>query len=594
MLELVLLGISALFGSGVLFEHKRSLTYIGLAGVLFELQLMATSFVARSYMPTYNLATLFLVAGILYTAFWVSQYKKWTSPYTTPGSGIRDAFVGLVLIIVIAGAYPIVKNNGFVGENFVLHGFYNGDVVTFASLIQKSFDTTALVSQNPFSGNGYLEYPTLLHGTFADFFTFIGIGNDWLHYLGLMTYAGIFLTVPLFFLLWDTVWPEPSHPAERWFGVPSRIYVYLLQAIITLFAIGISFDSFVYPQSHFFLMGLELALIAVFVRAAQLQGTRQIVLCIVGIMGAFLLLQANTVAGTVAAALAGTLALLRVFDKKRGVQERAVFFIVGIIIMNILSAVTDGRTQFNNPHISVSAAGEMLRAGFPALAVLFASICSLSRKQYSAVACILVALLGFGTFLLSDRAIVTENASRFLYHSLLIGFSLLLPFVIQVIYAIRRELLFTLRPIPEIIAGWIGIAGVLGILVLPVAISAGSTYLSMVKSTPYTVSLSDRALLWWIDEHTAPQDVVITSGDPPYTIPLFTGRAMLRAKDYWLSLDNDVATVLQQAYSGDTAAQQSVLKQGQFVILTKNEATLWNTTTLTKMFDDGSIAVYKI
>lgn len=593
MLELVVFGISALFGSGVLFAHKRSLTYIGLAGVLFELQLMATSFIARFYAPDYDRNTLFLVAGIVCTAFWVSQYKKWTSPYKTPGSGVRDAFVGLVLLIVITGAYPIVKSNGFVGENFVLHGFYNGDVVTFASLIQKSFDTTVLVSQNPFAGNGYLEYPTLLHGTFADFFTLIGIGKEWLHYLGLMTYTGIFLTVPLFFLLWDTVWPEPSHPAEKWFGVPSRMYVYLLQVIITLFAIGISFDSFVYPQSHFFLMGLELALIAVFVRAAQLYGTRQIVFCTVGIMGAFLLLQANTVAGTVAAALAGTLALIRIFDKKRDVQERVLFFIVGIMILYILSAATDGRTQFNNPHVSVSAAREMLRAGFPALAVLFASIFSLSRKQYSAVACTLVALLGFGTFLLSDRAIVTENASRFLYHSFLIGFSLLLPFVIQALYAIRRELLFTLRPFSEIIAGWIGIAGILAILALPVAISAGSTYLSMVKSTPYTISLSDRALLWWLDEHTAPQDVVITSGDAPYTIPLFTGRAMLRAKNYWLSFNDDVANNLQQAYMGNAASQQAVLKQGQFVILTNDEAILWNTTTLTKMFDDGNTAIYK-
>lgn len=380
MFELIVFGISALFGSGVLFAHKRLLTYIGFAGALFEAQMMATTFIARTFFQNQNRETVFLIAGIIFLTLWASLYKQWTSPYKTPGSGARDAFAGLVVLLVIAAAYPIIKNNGFIGDEFVLHGFYNGDVVTFASLVQKSMDTSGLVTQNPFSANGYLEYPTLLHGAFADFFTLLDIGKDWLRYLSVMTYAGIFFTIPLFFLVWDTVWPEPANKADKWFGLPSKIYVYALQAIVTLFAIGISFDSFTYPQSHFFLLGLEIALIAICVRAASAQGKSQLYTFVPGIIIAFTLLQANTVTGTVAATLIGTLAFVRIFDRKRSVQERALFLALGFGVLLAIKLAAHGRTGFGQPHFSVSAAGEMVRIGVPGVIVLLASIFSLSPQ----------------------------------------------------------------------------------------------------------------------------------------------------------------------------------------------------------------------
>lgn len=583
MLELILFGVSSLFGSGVLFAHKRLLTYVGLAGVLFEAELMATSFIARTYLQTQDRATIFLIAGIIFVSLSASFYKQWTSPYKNPGSGKRDAFVGIVVLLVIAGAYPIVKSNGFIGEDFVLHGFYNGDVVTFASLVQKSFDTSGLVSQNPFSGNGYLEYPTLLHGSFADFFTLLGIGKDWLHYLDIMTYIGIFLTVPLFFLIWDTLWPEPLNPAEKWFGMSSRAYVYILQILLTIFAIGISFDSFTYPQSHFFLTGMELVVIALMIRGAVVTGT-----AIAGI-----LLLSNSVTGTVAAMLIGTIAFIRIFDKKRSVRERALFLIFGIIVALCMKYATDGRTAFNNPHFSVSAAGEMVRTGLPAFAVLLASIFSLSRKQYVAIASLLVASLGFVTFFLSNRGIVTENASRFLYHGFLIGFPLLLPFLIQGLYAIRRELSLTLRPISETIAGWVGVVCVVAIMLLPVGISVGSTYLSVVKSDPYRIPLATRSALWWIDEHAARNDVIIASPESPYIVPLFTGLSILRLNDYWLSAQDTITHNVASAFLGDKDAQTSILKEGTYLLLSKNDSTQWDTTKLKKVFEAPDAIVYQ-
>ncbi|MEO6077333.1 MAG: hypothetical protein ABIP54_00925, partial [Candidatus Andersenbacteria bacterium] len=242
MIELVLFAVSALLGSGILFWHKRVLTYLAFAGVLFEAEMLLSAFIRRSFIHNISGPTFYLIAGIIFLALFASLYKHWKSPYKIPGSGKRDGFVAIALIIVLAIAYPIISSNGYHGDNFIMHGFYNGDVVTLASLVNKSLVTNQLVAQNPFSGNGSLEYPTLLHGAFADFFSLTGIGTNWLRYLGLLSYAQILITIPIFFLIWDAVFPEPKNPAELWLGIVSRKSVYGLQVVLTLIAIGLSLD----------------------------------------------------------------------------------------------------------------------------------------------------------------------------------------------------------------------------------------------------------------------------------------------------------------------------------------------------------------
>lgn len=592
MYELLLFIVSALIGSGVLFQHKRILTYIALAGALFEAELLLTTLLHRTILGSVDGPTFFLIAGIVCIALWFSFYKAWKSPYSTPGSGKRDLFAGIALLVVLAFAYPIVSSNGYVGENFIMRGFYNGDVVTFASLVQKSFNTGLLVSENPFSANGSLEYPTLLHGAVSDFFSLLGIGKDWLHYLSLMVYAQIIITIPLFFLLWDTAYPEPKNPAEKWFGVSSRTYIYAAQTVLTLTAIFLSIDSFVYPQSHFFLLGIFLAILALFSRGS-LAGTRdQILPVVTGFVCALLLLLANTVTGTVAVALAGVVCFIRIFDKKRPIPERALFLLLGILLLVALKYASDERTAFNHLHFSVSAAGDMIRAGLPALLILGASLYSLSRKQYLSVAAGIVSLLGFAVFFLSDRNIVTENASRFLYHSVLIGFILFLPLLIQLLYWIRRELLLTSRPMSELVAGWGIVTSSVLILLLPIGISAGSTYSSLLTGEERSISKDMRITLWWIDDHVPAHSTVIANPNEPFVIPLFTGRAMLRATDYWLSLDDEVATTAEKAFAGDTAAQQQVLDMGSFLFLTKEDEKLWNVSKLTRLTGSDDASVY--
>ncbi len=67
---------------------------------------------------------------------------------------------------------------------------------------------------------------------------------------------------------------------------------------------------------------------------------------------------------------------------------------------------------------------------------------------------------------------------------------------------------------------------------------------------------------------------------------------MLRAKDYWLSQDDETLQELEDAYKGDTVAQGKVLSMGSFLFLTKEEAELWNTKKLRKVIDTGDAVVY--
>src|SRR3989344_3584027 len=492
MLELILFAVSALFASGILFHHKRAFTYLACAGALFEMEMMLSAYIRRQFVHNIGGQTFYLLAGILLVALCASLYKHWKSPYITPGSGKRDGFVGIALIVVFALAYPIISANGYRGDNFVLHGFYNGDVVTFASLINKSFATIGLVQENPFSANGSLEYPTLLHGAFADFFSLTGIDSGWLRFLSIMTYAQILITIPMFFLLWDTVFPEPKNKSELWFGIVSRNTVYGLQVILTLIAVGLSLDSYVYPQSHFFL----------------------------------------------------------------------------------------------------SAANDMIRAGLPYLFVLAAAVYALSRKQYLAISSILIGFLGVFTFFLADRNIVKENASRFLYHGFLIGFPLLAGHIITYLYFLRREIRLTSRPASEIISGWIGVIIILAILFMPFGISAGSTYSNLLKNDAHTISFNTQETLWWIDAHAKPLDVIIANPNEPFSVPLFTSKALLRTNDYWLSLQDTTTEAIVSAFAGDAASQQEVLAQGNYLLLTPEEQKTWDVSKLKKVFESPDSVVY--
>src|SRR6185436_6408361 len=141
---------------------------------------------------------------------------------------------------------------------WILHGFYNGDTVTFVSLVQKSLLNPDTLPTNPFAAQTALEYPTLLHQSMAGFLRMWGMGLDWIYFLPTLTYIWICLTVSMMFLWWDILLPEPKDNLRLWLGVPKRWMILLGQVVVSFLVMSLSFDAFVYPQSHFFLFGLFL------------------------------------------------------------------------------------------------------------------------------------------------------------------------------------------------------------------------------------------------------------------------------------------------------------------------------------------------
>ncbi|MEO6077979.1 MAG: hypothetical protein ABIP54_04285, partial [Candidatus Andersenbacteria bacterium] len=177
-------------------------------------------------------------------------------------------------------------------------------------------------------------------------------------------------------------------------------------------------------------------------------------------------------------------------------------------------------------------------------------------------------------------------------HGFLIGYVLLLGPVISYIYYLRREIQLTTRPASEIIAGWVGVISMLAICFLPVGISAGSTYSNLLKNDTHTISFNTQLALWWIDEHAKPLDIIIANPNEPFLIPLFTHSAMLRANDYWLSLQDETLTQLTNAFTGNKADQQEILKQGKFLLLTPEEQKTWDVSKLKKVFESSDAIVY--
>ncbi len=571
---IAVLVLASLVGSGILFRHQRVLTFLAVAGTLFETQWLLLTLLDRTVFASLPAQQIFLVGAVTLLALWAIQYKKWQFPYRVSiGSGWRDIPIGLVLLVIVTAAWSVARVNGFQGLNWVSHSFYNGDVATFGALVQRSLLTDGLVRENPFAGNGSLEYPTLLHAGVASFFQSVGVGANWLHFLPVMTYIQILFTIPLFFLLFDLAQEKLQ---EGW-----RLLV--IQGALVLYVLALSWDGFIYPQSHFFLMGLFLLLVALLLKE------RVGIAVVLGL----LLMLANAVTGTAAVTVLAVFMFTRMGDKKRAIGERAgcVAVVAGLVAAFIL--VTPGNGAFGRPGFSYTAALDMVRLAPIIIVLLITFFLTTTRKSFLHVASAALVLLGFVTFFFSTRDIVVENASRFFYHAVLVGFPVLVAPLIQAFYWLRRQLLYVSRGLVEQAAAWVALGAILLFFLLPAGASVASAHDNLWRKDEQRITGVERLALWWVEDNTVSNAVFVAAPEAPFAIPFFTGRSLLRT-NYWLSPDDMVLNDVKAALTGNKAAQEKVLSEADYLFLSAAERTTWEPLPLKKVFDNRAYVIYEL
>lgn len=599
LLTLILFVLAGFVWSGIIFKHRRMTTFLATTGVVAQALWIFTTLLDRTLLSSASSTWVYIGAAGLFTALSIPYIRSWKLPYSQgKGSGLRDGWVLVALLLPLAAAYLISQYNGYVNNTWVSHGFFNGDTVTLTSLTQRSFSTDTLVHENPFAGNGYLEYPTLVHGSLASFLKLSGIGQNWLHFMPIITYAQIVLLVPMFFLLWDLVMPEPRNEHETWFGIRKRQFVYALQTGITVFVMSLGWDNFVYPQSHFFLTSIFVLLASLLVVAWNTKGSFQKVLLSIGAIVTIVLLFSNAVTGTAGVGLLGIWLVLAATTKSYPVPERLMYIGGAAALVILFLTASPGDSSFGMPQFSYTAAVDAMRLALMMGLLSLAVIREMARQKYLSVAVTVLSLLAFIPFFFSTRDIVIANASRFFFHALLVGFPLLLPLLVRVLFVIRRELLLSSRTLGEAFAGWGMVVVAVILILLPGAASVASAHDNLMFQDEQKIETPMRQALWWIEDQTEPNAIFISDPNPPFAIPMVTGRAVLRS-DYWLSPKDSLLDDIQAAFAGDKASQEFVLQGVQdssvpvYLILTKDSRSLWEPVNLEKVLDINSVVIYQ-
>ncbi len=644
IISIILLALASLLGSGVLFKHQRILTFLAAAGIVWQIFWIFLTMVDR-ILPG-STATTFLLGSIILLVAFIPFCKHWSAPAIShPSHLFRDLFILLPLVIVLIAAWLIASSNGFNQDgDWVTHGYYNGDTATMVALTNRSMLNDSFIQTNPFAGGGKLEYPTLFHTSLATLLSTLNLGLNWFRYLPFFTYIQILLTVPAFFLLWDVVFPLPKKDDNEWLGIglvkneskkrgnaagdprrapagpfwgrsrragvqrrpfdpelkvegqapllisPSSITL-ALQSFIVVYVMAISWDSFVYPQTHFFLTGILLFLTALLLRLRQQKDWPQALSIVLAAATTLILILSNAVIGTIALALFITIALFQVFTSSPA-SIKIAFFILSVALLAIFFLLSPGNASFGLPWFSYTAAESLLRLSPIILALAFAIILGLEQDSFLPIVATLLLAMAFFTFFFSQRDIIIANSERFIYHSLLAAFPLLLLPLIRLWYWARRRLFFTTLNFPQLLATYGAAIAVTVIFIFPALISLARTHDHLMFQDQITVPVDTIKALNWIAKNTSPSSVILTSPDAPFIIPMFTGRAQLRV-DYWLGVDDDILAEVQKAYLGDQASQSAVLDFADYMLIGIHEKN-WNLKQYEPLFQNPTTAVIKL
>jgi len=591
VVAIVTLVIASVLGSGVLFRHQRVLTLIAAAGAMWQGQWLLLTLLDRMWLRSIDTNMVYWIGATVLLLPWLGLIKKWSWPYKKPGSGRRDFVVLIILIGVLGASYLVQSRNGFIDGEWVAHGFYNGDTMTMISLTQRSMLTDGLVRENPFAGGGYLEYPTLWHAGIAALIVGVGLDMEWMHYLEILTYIQILMVVPMFFLLMDCVWPEPERKEEKWLGVSSRMLVLIAQALLVGYVMAVSWDNYIYPQTHFFLTGMFLLIVSLLVKAGKSSGWKECGYLTTSGVVSLLLLMSNAVTGAVAVAITIVYYGWRLLDAKQEINRR-VLFLMGVAAWLLVYMVfSSGDAVFGLPHFSYTSAESIMRLG-PVVLALGVALLLRGKAGWLDLAIVATFAMTVITFLLSQRDIVVANSERFVYHGLLIGFPILLAPMVQAYYWLRRRIIWQSSGLVEKTVSVSASVAIVLLVVMPVLISGARAHDHLMFQDEQVIDFFYREALDYLRQNAGVGDIILTDPEAPWVVPMFTGLSMLRA-NYWLGVEDEVFRDVQLAFRGNTQAQERSLQRSDYMLIKQDETNKWKLDKYEQVFRSDQYEVYK-
>lgn len=535
MSMLLWLGASVVAGTAILLLHALLRAAIPAFG--------AASFLA------YLLGTSALLGALMALILWRTRWPR------TPCLWSRgDLIFVIALLPVLASTLAVSGANGYqLGpdgqERFLARGFVSGDTMTLLALTnaagsRQEAGGSRLLRENPFTGNGPLEYPTLLHRALADLPSVTH--SDMTRDAWILLIPVLIGTVAISVLSARSIFRE--QPAPWW------------AALVLLAAYGATWESFTYPQGHAFLNGLFFLFVLLLVLRDQSASwwERRVLGVSAGAL-ALALLFSNAVLGTAAVAIGVGANVLQLFDRTRTRGERVLGILAALVFLLLFLRFPPGAGALGKLNVAYTAVPQFLTAAVLALLVVWAlwDYRWLHRSPSLLGAAVMLPALAATTLIGSARDIVAENSPRFLFLLILVGWPALIPLTQRLADWWWREVKNVSHTVAEYAVLWGGGAFALFALLLPMGASVAGTLDHLVRKPPTVVSADELEAFAWVREHTPPDAVFLRAPESlftdhrvaPLSLPSFTGRAQLRS-EYWLSPEDAVFESVRRFFAG--------------------------------------------
>ncbi len=473
------------------------------------------------------LTILFLIFSFLVGYYFYRSQKKFALSLC-----LSDLAIVLIFALVFGGAYLILQKNGYHARNtdagYIAHSFFNGDTFTLFALTKFSQHTGKFPLYSPFEASASLEYPGLFPYALGKILNWLKL--DVTRDLTPFFYLQIFATVASFFLLARLIFQEEQ----------KHIIFTLLTVIYLLF---LSWDSYIYPQIHFFLTGLFLILV-LFITKIDLE--RNLVWFIPAFILVNILFFSNKVLGLAAIVLFSIFALFHFFQRRIKIWQKALLFLaLGELIFIFLRQNT-GEGFFTLPKLHYAALPSMLLFSLPCIFLLYFGSNGAKKTPVLYLSILSLITLSWVIFFAAKRTIFVDNASRFLYLALMSGFFLLLDSLPRFLQeAMRKFLYFDEGRYQSFLnlASWFFIFVFIGMPALYVAVVAEK---SLLQEDYHFIKSAELAAFSWIENNIPIEKTFLRTIDDKafqkessaFSLPAFTGRSQFTA-DYWLARNEE-------------------------------------------------------